>query len=302
MKILVTGHRGLLGSACARKLSYGNRILTIDGDLRDREMVREWFMLNRPNYVINCAAKVGGVKANRDQPVDFLKDNLAIQTNVIEASADFGVDKLVSIGTSCLFPKDAPLPVSEDSLLTGPFDPSVQAYAIAKLAGYALCKAYYDQHGKNFTTACPANLFGPGDNFGPSAHVIPGIMNRLQDSIIHNKPLVVWGNGSAIREFLYVDDAASAIQVIMEKWNKPDAINVGTGAGISIRALVTILMEVTGADVPVIWDDSQPTGIQNKTFDISKLKSLGWSPSTSFIDGLEATWKDFTTNPYRRSK
>lgn len=302
MKILITGHRGLLGSACVRRLSLAHKIVTIDGDLRDRETVMEWFAWNRPDYVINCAAKVGGVKANRDQPVDFLKDNLAIQTNVIEASSNFGIEKLVSIGTSCLFPKDAPLPVSEDSLLTGPFDPSVQAYAIAKLSGYALCKAYHDQYGKNFMTACPSNLYGPGDNYGPSAHVIPAIMKRLLESIRNNEPLVVWGNGTAIREFLFVDDAAAAIQVILDKWNKPDAINVGTGVGISIRALVTILMEVAGGNVPVVWDNSQPTGIQNKTFDISKLKSLGWSPSTAFIDGIEATWKDFTTNPSHRSK
>lgn len=302
MKVLITGHRGLLGRACVKKLVWDHQVVTIDGDLRDPVLVYEWFSNNKPDYVINCAAKVGGVKVNRDLPVDFLADNLAIQSAVIGASHKFEVKKLVSIGTSCLFPKDAPLPVSEDSLLTGPFDPSVQAYAIAKLAGYALCKAYHDQYGKNFMTACPSNLYGPGDNYGPSAHVIPALMSKLKDSIATGKPMTVWGDGSAIREFLYVDDAAEAIATVLEKWNKPDAINVGTGVGISIRELVNTLIEITGARPSVIWDKSQPTGIQNKTFNIAKLTSLGWRAKTNFAMGLDATWQDFIRQKHPRSK
>lgn len=300
MKLFISGHRGLLGKACIRRLGVKYDIVMFNGDITNEHYFREWFEDVRPNYVINCAAKVGGVRANRDYPVEFITTNLKIQNAVIENSYDYDVEKLIQIGTSCLFPKDAPLPVSEDSLLTGPFDPSVQAYAIAKLAGYALCRAYRDQHGKNFMTASPSNLFGPGDNYGPSAHVIPAIMSRLLDSIRTGGPLVVWGDGTAIREFLYVDDAADALGVVLENWNKPDVINIGTGVGISIRDLVDALIEVTGAsNVDVVWDTSQPTGIQNKTFDISKLKSLGWSPSVEFKEGLARTWHDFTHNKIR---
>lgn len=300
--ILVTGHKGLLGGALCHRLDREFRVLTSDLDYRDEKQVRWWFSVHRPNYVINCAAKVGGVRANRDLPVDFLANNLAIQSAVISVSHDYKVEKLISIGTSCLFPKDAPLPVSEDSLLTGPFEPSVQAYAIAKLAGYALCKAYHDQYGDNFMTACPSNLYGFGDNYGPSAHVIPALMSRLRHAISKGEPLTVWGDGSAVREFLFVDDAADAIVTVLHKWNRPDAINVGTGEGVSIRGLVEMLIAATRAPVEVVWDTAQPTGIQNKTFDISKLSSLGWKPSIKLRDGLWRTWLNYINTPNPRMK
>ena len=293
--LLVTGHRGLLGSAIARKAAHnGYQVLTANGtDLRDEYSTRVWFLHNKPNFVINCAAKVGGVKANRDFPVDFLNDNIKIQSSVIRACAECGVEKLVSIGTSCLFPKDAPVPVCEDSLLTGPFEQSVQAYAIAKLAGHALSKAYHDQYGKNFMTACPSNIYGKGDNYGETAHVIPALMRKIKASIDTGAPLKVWGNGTAIREFIYADDAADAILTVLEKWNKPDAINVGTGIGLSIARLVNAMISIIGAKLDVEWDNSQPTGIQNKTFNIDKLTSLGWSPKIGIMEGLAETWSDF---------
>ena len=293
-RILVTGHNGLLGSALVRRLKGTYEVLTANGiDFRDDYCTRIWFTHNKPDLVINCAAKVGGVKANRDFPVDFLVDNMKIEMSVIRACADYGVEKLVSIGTSCLFPKDAPVPVCEESLLTGPFDPSVQAYAIAKLAGYALCKAYHDQYGKNFMTACPSNLYGKGDNYGETAHVIPALMRKFKDSIDTGKPITVWGDGSAVREFLYADDAADAIITVMEKWNKPDAINIGTGIGITIGQLVSSLINITDARPEIIWDTSQPTGIQTKTFNIDKLTSLGWNPKIGIMEGLAATWNSF---------
>lgn len=300
--ILITGHKGLIGSACVRHAKDKYEVLTMDFDIRNESLVDRWFRTNTPQYVINCAAKVGGVRANRDQPVDFLRDNLAIQSAIINASAEFGVEKLVSLGTSCLFPRDAPLPVREESLLTGPFDQSVQSYAIAKLAGYALCKAYHFQNGKNFTTACPSNIYGIGDNYGPSAHVIPALMMKLLESVKSGAPMTVWGDGTAIREFLYADDCASAIITVLEHWNKPDAINIGTGIGISIKELVDTIFGVTGFNPGVIWDDSQPTGIQNKTFDISKLTNMGWKPKIDFGEGLALTWKDLLSNPNPRNK
>lgn len=292
--LLVTGHKGLLGSAIARRAAGRYQVLTADRiDLRDEYCTRIWFLHNKPELVINCAAKVGGVKANRDFPVDFLNDNIKIQSSVIRACAECGVEKLVSIGTSCLFPKDAPVPVCEDSLLTGPFEQSVQAYAIAKLAGHALCKAYHDQRGKNFMTACPSNIYGKGDNYGETAHVIPALMRKIKASIATGEPLNVWGDGSAIREFIYADDAADAILTIMEKWNRPEAINVGTGVGVSIKTLVESMLQITGARPEVEWDYSQPTGIQNKTFNIDKLTSLGWKPRIGLMEGLAETWSDF---------
>ncbi len=203
------------------------------------------------------------------------------------------------MATSCLFPKDAPVPVKEPSLLTGPFESSVQAYAIAKLAGWALCKAYAEQYGRNYMTVCPSNLYGPKDNYGPSAHVIPALIKRMHDAMKMEEGLVVWGDGSAIREFLYVDDAADAIGIVLEKWNKPDPINLGSGVGTSIRQLVDKLSETMRFKGDVTWDVSQPTGIPHKTFDISNLKSLGWSPRWSLEDGLKGAVLDFLTQPIR---
>lgn len=300
--LLVTGHKGLLGSACVRRLSSKYQILTFDGNILDQGLFNTWLKWHKPDSIIHCAAKVGGVKSNRDFPVDFISENLKIQEVVIGQAHREGINNLVFVGTSCLFPKDAPVPVSEDSLLTGPFESSVQAYAIAKLAGYAMCKAYATQYGRNYMTVCPSNIFGPGDNYGESAHVIPALMRKFRHSIKTKDRLVVWGDGSAIREFIYADDAADAIGVVLEKWNRPDVINIGTGEGCSIAELVYTLRQVTGgADKTgeIVWDKSQPTGIHNKTFDITRLKSLGWGPKVTFREGLDRTWRDFINNPYR---
>ncbi len=302
MKLFISGHKGLLGSACVRRLGIKHDIITFDGNILDSALFNTWLKWHKPEGVIACAAAVGGVKSNRDNPVRFISENVKLQEAVIGGSHRFGINNLVFIGTSCLFPKNAKVPVKEESLLTGQFEPSVQAYAIAKLAGWALCKAYHDEFGRNYTTACPSNLFGIGDNYGESAHVIPALMSRIKDCMNSGDDLVVWGDGSAVREFLYADDAADAIGVILEKWNKPDVINIGTGVGVSIKELVGHLVEITGFEGSVVWDSTQPSGIPHKTFDISNLKSLGWKQSTNFIDGLKTTWDSFSRNPNPRRK
>ncbi len=299
MKLLVTGHNGLLGSACVRRLGIKHDILIYDGNILDSALFNTWLKWHKPDGIIHCAAKVGGVKSNRDLPVQFISDNLKLQEAVIGEAHRQGINTLVFVATSCLFPKDAPVPVKESSLLTGPFESSVQAYAIAKLAGWALCKAYSEQYGRNYMTVCPSNLYGPRDNYGPSAHVIPALISRMHEAMKNNEGLVVWGDGSAVREFLYADDAADAIGVILEKWNKPDPINIGTGQGTSIKQLVETLSQVMGFDGDITWDVSQPTGIPHKTFDISNLKNLGWSPEWSLKDGLHRTVYQFHTQPLR---
>ncbi len=299
--LLITGHRGLLGSACVRMLSGKYNVVVFEGDLLDQSLFRCWMSTNRPRRVIHCAAKVGGVKSNRDLPVEFLTQNLKIQSNVIEGAYDLGVEDLVFVGSSCLFPRNATTPVSEEALLTGPFEPSVEAYAVAKLAGYELCKAYKDEYIKRFITVCPANLYGPGDNYGPSAHVVPALIKRISDCKRTGEPLIVWGDGSAVREFMYVDDAAQAIGLALLLFDG-DILNIGTGVGTTIKDLVYMLVAIAGGGIEVVFDESQPTGIPKKTFNISKLANLGFTPKTSLIQGLEKTWQDFNKSSSFRCK
>ncbi len=301
-KLLISGHRGLLGSACVRRFQDKYQVLTFEGDLTDLSLLRCWWTTNRPDYVIHCAAKVGGIKANRDFPVDFLVDNLKIQSAVIHACFDFDVEKLVFVGTSCLYPKNCPLPVTEESLLTGPFEPDVASYAAAKLAGYEMCRAYAHQYGKNFMTVAPCNLYGQGDNYGPSAHVIPALIKRVFECAKTKAPVVVWGDGSQVREFLYADDAADAISFVLEGWNKPDIINIGSGIGTSIRSLVETILLVSGVKVDVVWDRHAPTGIQNKTFKPDKLRHLGWGPEHDLKSGLAKTIMDYASTTKHRFK
>jgi len=296
---LVTGHRGLLGSACVRHFSKEHKVVTYNGDLTYAPMFYEFMRSARPEAIIHCAAKVGGVKSNRDRPVDFLLANTKMQNVVMQAAHEFYIEKLVFIATSCLYPKNALLPVSEESLLTGPFEPDVQAYAVAKLAGYELCKAYNRQFSRNFMTVAPCNLYGINDNYGPSAHVIPALINKVYEANKTKSPVVVWGDGSAIREFLFADDCADAIDHVFKFWNKPDIINIGSGCGTNIRTLIETIKKVSGLNVEVKWDSSQPTGIYRKTFNTNKIQSLGWGPLHNLEEGLKKTWDDFihTTNP-----
>lgn len=302
MRILVTGHRGLLGSACVRRLGLWNEVITFPGNLIDTAHFQIWLMGELPvDCIIHCAAKVGGVKANRDNPVEFLSQNLKIQNTVIETAALHGVKKLIFIGTSCLYPKYAKTPVAEDAILTGQFEPSVEAYAVAKLAGYELCKAHRQQYNRDYFTLNPCNLFGLNDNYGVSAHVIPSLIARLSQAQKLGQPCSVWGNGEAVREFMFADDAADAIGVAMTSFNG-DLLNIGTGQGTSIAELVDILTDKMDISIPVVWDISQPTGIPKKTFDITKLKNLGFSPRWTLPDALSATIEDFKSNPNLRLK
>ncbi len=300
--LLITGHRGLLGSACVKVLGEQYNIITFnDIDLRNREEVYWAFNGQSIDFCIHCAAKVGGVKANRDDCVSFLEDNVAINSNVISACNLFKVRKLVNIGTSCLYPKDAPVPVKEESFMTGPFEQDVEAYSAAKLLAHYQCRAYRHQHGCNFVTACPANLFGPNDNYGESAHVIPSLIRKAFEAKEIGTNLKVWGDGSAVREFLHSNDAAEAIKLILEHFDEPGLINIGSGIGTSIRAIAESIAGIVGVK-GVEYDISEPTGIQKKTFDISKLTNLGWKPKVTLKAGLIEACSDYENNINIRNK
>lgn len=296
-KLLVTGHRGLLGSACVRLFRDRFDVVTSeDIDLR-RERETSWLLsAHKPDIVIHCAAKVGGVKANRDFPVEFLTDNLLIQTNTINAAAQNGVGKLVFIGTSCMFPRDAALPVVEESLLTGKLEDSVEAYAIAKLAGWRLCKAHFEEYGRKFITVNPSNIYGVNDNYSERAHVVPALIRRIWENRRSDQTLDVWGDGSAVREFIYVDDAVAGIECALDHWDSPEVLSIGTGRGTTIYELVTELYGKMHARCSINWDKTKPTGIPRKTFDTTKLQSLGWSPKYCLSHGLELAVNDFLAN------
>lgn len=295
-RILITGHRGLLGSACKREFYADHEICTNgDTDLLHREAVREMFNEIEPDIVIHCAAKVGGVKANKENPVEFMLENLTIQNNVIEAANDGNVERLCFIATSCMFPREAALPVQESSLFTGKLEDSVEAYAIAKIAGWRLCKAYWEQHGKKFITVAPSNIYGPNDNYSSEAHVIPALIKKFHHAALAKEPMEVWGDGSAVREFIYSDDVASAIRLLIEQWESPEIVNIGTGIGTDIKELISAIAIASPHDhVPAVnWNTNQPTGIPRKTFSIEKLTSLGWKPKFTLREGLKLAWQDY---------
>src|SRR6478736_2812464 len=240
MRLLVTGHRGLVGSACCKVLSKYYDVVTAGDeriDLRNRDEV--YWLFNRLNVelVVHCAAKVGGVKANRDNPCEFLEDNVAINQNVISACNLFKVRKLVNIGTSCLYPKNASVPVKEESFLTGPFEPDVEAYAAAKLLAYYQCRAYRSQHGCNFVTVCPSNIYGPGDNYGESAHVLPALVRKAFGAKENKTKMTIWGDGTQVREFIHSHDVAEAIRIVLQRFDSPELLNIGSGVGTSVKGL-----------------------------------------------------------------
>jgi len=295
--IFVAGHRGLAGGAIFRELQragYSNLLTRTSQELnlRDRDATRAFFGKERPRIVAVAAAKVGGIKANNDFPVEFLLWNLQIQNNVIEAAADFGVKKLLFLGSSCIYPKLARQPISEGELLTGPLEPTNEAYAIAKIAGIRLCQAYARQFGRNFISAMPTNLYGPGDNFDlNNSHVLPALLRKVHEAKAAGaKEVTVWGSGAPLREFLHVEDLASACRFLLENYDDPGLINVGYGEEVSIRELAMTICEVLGFGGALTFDASKPDGTPRKLMDSSRLRALGWKPGIALRDGIRQTY------------
>jgi GDP-L-fucose synthase len=302
-KIFVAGHRGLVGSALMRRLeSAGYANLITRGraqlDLTNQPAVAEFFQKERPAAVILAAAKVGGIKANNDFPAEFLLENLALQNNVIRASHENAVRKLVFLGSSCIYPKHAPQPIPEDALLTGPLEPTNEAYAIAKIAGIKLCQAYAREYGANFVSLMPTNLYGPNDNFDlQSSHVLPALLRKAHEAkATDSQQIMVWGSGKPRREFLHVDDLASACLFLLEKYDSPEIVNVGCGDDISIRDLAELICDVVGFRGELAWDASKPDGTPRKLLDVSKLRGLGWEPAIPLREGIARTYEWFLEN------
>ena len=296
-KIYLAGHRGLVGSAILRRLEaegYRNVVTRSHAelDLTDQAATRRFFEAERPEVVILAAAKVGGILANRDAPVDFLQDNLDIASNVIASSYAVGVRKLLNLGSSCIYPKHAPQPLREDALLTGPLEPTNRAYAVAKIAAIELCDAYRAQYGADFVSAMPTNLYGPGDDFDlTTSHVLPALLRKAHEAKVAGAAsLEVWGSGTPRREFLYVDDLADAALFLLEHVSEPGPINVGTGVDLTIRELAETILDVVGFDGELTFDHGKPDGTPRKQLDVSKLRDLGWMASTGLREGLERTY------------
>ncbi|MCE5198294.1 MAG: GDP-L-fucose synthase [Armatimonadota bacterium] len=296
--IYVAGHRGLVGSSITRRLNsagYTNLVLRTSSelDLRDQYATRKFFEDIKPEYVFLAAAKVGGILANNTYPSDFIRDNLLIQTNIIDSAYCNGAKKLLFLGSSCIYPKLAPQPITEDCLMTGPLEPTNDAYAIAKIAGIKMCQSYTKQYGFNTISLMPTNLYGPEDNFHPeNSHVLPALIRRFHEAKITNAPeITIWGTGKPMREFLHVDDMADAAAFLMNNYDSPDIVNVGTGDDLSIRELAEIIADVVGFKGELRFDSSKPDGTPRKLLDISRILSLGWKPSIGLVDGIKATYQ-----------
>lgn len=298
-KIYVAGHRGMVGSAILRNLEksgYNNLVYKTSGelDLRNQQEVAEFFELEKPKYVFLAAAKVGGILANNTYRAEFLYDNLMIQNNIIHESYKNGVEKLLFLGSSCIYPKMAPQPMKEDALLTGLLEPTNEPYAIAKISGIKMCDAYRDQYGCNFISAMPTNLYGPNDNYDlKKSHVLPALLRKFHEAKEEGKPSVeVWGSGAPLREFLHVDDLADACMFLMNEYNEQGHINVGSGNEISIKGLAEMIKSIVGYEGEIVWDDSKPDGTPRKLMDNSKINALGWSPRISLQDGIATVYND----------
>jgi GDP-L-fucose synthase len=302
-KIFVAGHRGMVGSALVRRLEAEGfkNLLTRDRsrlDLTDESAVAKFFADKKPHIVIGAAAKVGGIKANNDYPVEFLVENLRIQNNIIRSAYDNGVRKLLFLGSSCIYPKFAPQPIPESALLTGPLEQTNEAYAIAKIAGIKLCQAFSREYGANFISAMPTNLYGPNDNFDlETSHVLAALLRKAHQAKTRNDhKMIVWGTGKPRREFLHVDDLASACLLLLEKYESPEIINVGSGEDISIRELAELICDVVGFDGELAWDTTKPDGTPRKLLDISRIRDLGWKPAIALRDGIAQTYQWLLAN------
>lgn len=301
-RIWVAGHKGMVGSAIVRRLrSEDCSILTVDRrecDLTNPSQVTSWIEANRPEMVVLAAAKVGGILANDTYPVDFLYDNLAIQNNVISNSHKFGVEKLLFLGSSCIYPRMAPQPITEDALLTGPLEPTNEWYAVAKIAGIKLCQAYMKQYGARFVSAMPTNLYGPHDNFDlQSSHVIPALMRKAHRAKKEGQnDIEIWGTGNPLREFLHVDDLADAAVMVLRDYEEYEHINIGSGTDLSIAEIARMMMQVVGLSGDLRHDLSKPDGTPRKLMAADKLRALGWTPNIPLRDGLASTYQWFLEN------
>jgi len=302
-KIFVAGHRGLVGSAIVRMLKdngYSNILTRTRQELNllNQQDVSDFFRNERPEYVFDAAARVGGIYANDTFSADFIYENIQIQNNLIHSSWKYGVEKFLFLGSVCIYPKFAEVPVKEESLLTGYLEPTNDAYAIAKIAGIKMCQSYRQQYGFDAISLQPTNLYGVNDNFNPeSSHVIPGIMRRMHEAKLNgDSQFVCWGDGSPLREFLYIDDMAEACYICMNEYDDSEIINIGTGSDITIKELTEIIAKVIDYRGEIVWDISKPNGTPRKVMNVDKLKSLGWSPKVGIRQGIYQTYEWFKEN------
>ena len=305
-KIYVAGHRGMVGSAIARRLAaegYANVVTRTRAelDLTRQDQVERFFAEERPDYVFLAAAKVGGIAANSAAPADFMYDNMMVEMNVIRAAWESGVKKLLFLGSSCIYPRLAPQPMPESCLLTGALESTNEAYALAKISGLRYCEYLSRQHGADYISCMPTNLYGPNDNYHPErSHVLPALIRRLHEAKESGAPSVTcWGDGTPLREFLYVDDLADACVFLMDNYSGCETVNVGTGRELSIRELAELVARVVGYEGEIRWDPSRPNGTPRKLLDVSKLESLGWRYKTELEDGVRLAYEDFLSNPVR---
>lgn len=299
-KIFVAGHRGMVGSSIVRRLTdlgYTN-IITINKNkcnLIDQSEVDNFFNKQRPEYVFLAAAKVGGIKANNEMKADFIYENLMIQSNIIKCSKDYNVKKLLFSGSSCIYPKMSPQPIKEEYLLTGSLEPTNDAYAIAKIAGIKMCQSFNQQYGTNFISVMPTNLYGPNDNYDlNNSHVLPAMIRKFHEAKLEGKDKVeIWGTGTPMREFLYVDDLADACHHLILNYNDSEIVNIGTGVDITIKDLALTIKEVVNFEGDIYFNTDMPDGTPRKLLDVSKLKNLGWEYKTTLREGIEKTYKDY---------
>ena len=305
-KIYVAGHKGLVGSSIVRQLEksgYSNIVTrTHQGlELLDPIAVKKFFSEERPEYVFLAAARVGGILANNTYPADFIRENLAVELNVIPAAHEAGVKKLLFLGSSCIYPKLAEQPMRESSFLSGPLEPTNRAYAIAKIAGIEMCQAYHRQYGSNFISVMPTNLYGPNDNFDlERAHVLPALIRKFHEAkVVETPSVVVWGTGKPRREFLHVDDLARACVFLMERYDDPEIINIGTGEDITIKELAEMIRRIIGYEGSLEWDKEKPDGMPRKLLDVSKIHALGWEHSIPLEEGVGTTYEWFVNQAKR---
>ena len=303
-RLYVSGHRGMVGSALCRALAAAGlpdpiTFTSSELDLRDQAAVRAMMERERPTHVFVAAAKVGGIHANNVYRADFLYDNLMIEANLIQAAHEVGAEKLLFLGSSCIYPKLADQPLVEDALLTGALEPTNEPYAIAKIAGIKLCEAYRDQHGSNFISAMPTNLYGPGDNYDlQNSHVVPALIRKFHEAKVNGDPTVTcWGTGSPRREFLHVDDLAEACLFLMEEYDGKAFVNVGTGSDLPIKELAELISRIVGYEGDIVWDTDKPDGTPRKLMNCDRIHALGWTHRIGLEEGLRAVYEEYRRNP-----